>query len=228
MKTAFTVVGAILALTLFLAALQRYGGQLYLATENANFEKIREKSKLQCDTMPLHCAVQGNDLQALRELLAKGADTSATDNWKKTALHWAAVHGNREAVAVLIYAEANPNARDQYGEPIIVGAVRAGHVDIVRALLDAGAPVNPVRPGPETPLHAAVATNNLEMVKLLLERGADIEAENATGQISLALAATYRYPGPSTSEAIVDALRKAAATRSEDGDSGQTKPKNES
>ena len=207
--TKIRILAILIAASFALFALVLLMPSLYLATENSNFEKLREKSKLDCKQMPIHCAVEANDMATLISLLNSGTDLSITDNWQRSALHWAAAHGHPDSVRVLLEAGADPNARDEHGEPILVDAARAGHFEIARMLLAAGAMVNPSKPGPQTPLHAAVSSNNFGLVELLIEKGADISAKDALGRNSLELSKERGSHLEPTSQEIVDALIEA-------------------
>ena len=66
---------------------------LYVWTENRNFADLREKSQLNCETMPLHCLVRDGDLDGLIEYVENGKDLELKDNWGKTALFWAFTNG---------------------------------------------------------------------------------------------------------------------------------------
>ena len=41
---------------------------IYVYTENSNFEKLRKKSELDCELMPLHCLVRDEEQHGMRAL----------------------------------------------------------------------------------------------------------------------------------------------------------------
>jgi len=182
-KILFTII--IITISLFL--LKVCGSQWYLATENANFEKNREKSKLNCNVTALHCAIRDNNLDSFQRLITNNIDLELKDNWGQTSLYWAAVHNKPEYIKKLLNLGANLNVKNEYGEPIIVAASRSGNIESVSLLIDSGVNVNAVNHGPggQSALHASIGSKNTKMVKLLLDNGADITARDALGKTSL-------------------------------------------
>jgi ankyrin repeat protein len=144
------------------------------------------------------------DLEAVRELLRKGADVNNPQGDGMTALHWAAERGDARLAEVLIYSGANVNAGTRIGRytPLHL-ASRGGQVAIVQALLRAKANVNATTSSGATPLHLAAAGGNVEVVTALLTAGADANAkETSWGQTPLIFAAA---------EGRVEAIRTLAA-----------------
>ena len=87
---------------------------------------------------------------AVRVLLAHGADANAKDTWRgQTALMWAAIENNAAAAQVLLEAGADVHARSNFAPPQIgqrpgggeggftplLFAVRGGHIETARVLL---------------------------------------------------------------------------------------------
>ena len=91
------------------------------------------------DSALLSAALNGQ-ANAVRRLLAAGADLNARDGDGDTPLHLAALGGDADTVKILLDAGADVSARDDrvYWTPLLAAAAR-GHAGVVRQLLDAGA-----------------------------------------------------------------------------------------
>ena len=138
-------------------------------------------------------AVKEGDAQAVRSLLASGADANAAQGDGLSALHVGAQQGNVELVNLLIAAGAKLEAKTRIGgyTPLHV-ASQGAHAEVVRALLKANAdPTAVTTTTGVTPLHlAAKAFNGEGAVQALLEHGAPIDArESSAGQTALMFAA---------------------------------------
>ena len=142
---------------------------------------------------PVADAAMRGDRQAVRELLAGGADVNAAQGDGMTALHWASERGDSELARMLLHAGAaiDPATRIGGYAPLHLAA-RSGSSAVAELLLDAGADLLAAAPGTAaTPLHLAAASGNPDLVALLLERGADPNArEGGWGQTPLVFAAS--------------------------------------
>ncbi|MCR6490852.1 ankyrin repeat domain-containing protein [Amycolatopsis sp. OK19-0408] len=100
----------------------------------------------------LSWAARNNRTQALRTLVARGADVDA-DVYRGTALTWAAARGRVDAVRTLLDLGADVNRAGTFGGP--------GHGEGVTAL------------------HLAAQNGKLDVLRVLVEHGADLGARDA-------------------------------------------------
>ena len=123
-------------------------------------------------------AARTGKVDAVRVLLAHGADVNAKESWKQqTALMWAAHEGNAEAVKLLLEAGANVNERSMFGWTPLLFAARQGQVDDDRRRCVAGgASINETLPDGTSALVTAVQGLNYEAAAALLEHGIDPNA----------------------------------------------------
>jgi beta-lactamase regulating signal transducer with metallopeptidase domain len=121
-------------------------------------------------------AAEANDIAAIQELLARGANVNASLSGDGSPLIAAAGRGRMEAVRLLLDRGADPNlAVSGDGNPLIAAA-QGGHVEVVQMLLDRDARVNEVVPGDENALIQAAGAGRVAVVRLLIQRRADVNA----------------------------------------------------
>ncbi|CAG8438172.1 572_t:CDS:2 [Ambispora leptoticha] len=89
----------------------------------------------------LHIACQQNNLEAVKDLISRGADINAQDNSDWTPLHEAAYAGHIEIVDYLLENGARVNAVDQEGDTPLHDACYQEHSKVVKLLLEYGADV---------------------------------------------------------------------------------------
>lgn len=75
------------------------------------------------------------------QLIEKGADMKAKDNYKWTPLHHAAWKGEKDTAVILLYKGAEVNAKGDLGRTPLHYAAWKGHTDVVEILLYNGADV---------------------------------------------------------------------------------------
>ncbi|XP_049795323.1 CARD- and ANK-domain containing inflammasome adapter protein-like [Schistocerca nitens] len=66
--------------------------------------------------IPLHCAVQADNLETVKELLAASSDVNAADVYGNTPLHLAAQRGNANVVKALLDLRAEKDAKNSLRE----------------------------------------------------------------------------------------------------------------
>jgi ankyrin repeat protein len=125
---------------------------------------------------PLAVAAHHGHLEVVRLLIERGANISATGEWRNTALHYAAIMGYEEVVALLLDNGAHANSRNQHGITPLVLACHNGHLGVVRLLIqhmgsqwldDRG------NASGQTALHYAAHGGHEELLRFLLLAGAD-------------------------------------------------------
>ena len=120
-------------------------------------------------------AVERQDRDAVRTLLAQSVDVNAPQPDGATALHWAAHWNDLGTATQLIRAGANVNAVNELGvTPLSLSALNAS-AGMADALLRAGADPNAARSSGETVLMTGARTGNAELVLALLAAGADVQ-----------------------------------------------------
>jgi ankyrin repeat protein len=134
-------------------------------------------------------AVKRGNGDAIRGLLAVGADPDAPDETGIAPLAYAAFDNKTDAVRVLLDYHARVNLEFRGSTPLDL-AVASGAVETAQLLIDNGADVRRVYPSGRTPLHIAAAGGVPAMVALLIDRGADVEAQDKLRMSPLDLAIT--------------------------------------
>lgn len=87
---------------------------------------------------PLVVAIYNEDLQAIGELLAAGANVNRQNRDHFTPLRFAAEGGSPAVIKALLAAGADPNARGASPETPLMVAVATGHQEVAGLLLQAG------------------------------------------------------------------------------------------
>jgi ankyrin repeat protein len=111
-------------------------------------------------------ATRKSNVEAVKSLLAKGADVNAKTEYGATPLFFACDRGNVEVVKLLLDAGADVNITDRfYKSPPVFWAVMKDHGEIARLLIEKGARTK------ESVIFSAVAQGKKKVVKSLLELG---------------------------------------------------------
>ena len=140
-------------------------------------------------------ASKRDDAQAVKSLIAAGANVNAHAGDGSSALHWAAQNDDLAVADALIRKGAKVDAVTDLGiTPLWLAATNSSTVMIVR-LLSAHADPNIAPPSNGTPLMLAAQRGNVDAVKALLSHRADPNArENARGQTALMWAVSAHRP----------------------------------
>ncbi|PVV07926.1 MAG: hypothetical protein B6D77_12810 [gamma proteobacterium symbiont of Ctena orbiculata] len=157
--------------------------QIYLSSENRNFADLREKSKLDCLTMPLHCLVRDGDIDGLTGYLNNGKELELKDNWGRTALYYALWNEKPHILKMLLSAGSDVNTKDDNERSILFQAVAWKKYAVATELLANGADIDALngKKHPQTALHYCVMKNMPECVELLLNHGADKSLKDSFG-----------------------------------------------
>lgn len=174
--------------------------------ESESPEKASSKSLLH--------AVREGDPEAVKALLAEGADVNAKDGDGWTALMLAIVKGHLDAARALLCEGADVHSKNNRGWTALRFAVSMDDSEAVRLLLEMGADVNDKDDEGNTALMQAAGEKSVESLILLLVNGADTDIKNHAGETALTIAARHGYPE------IVQWLNEAGA--SSNGEIGQT------
>lgn len=143
--------------------------------------KLRIPATHPPESSPLVDAARNGDLDALRDLVRRGADVNAAAGDGMTALHWTAHLNHTNAAEILLFAGARLEPRTRLGgyTPLLVAA-RVGGAEVMELLLEAGAdPHARTTPGGTTALHFAAQAGSARAIELLLRHGAGIDDVDA-------------------------------------------------
>ena len=134
-------------------------------------------------------AIEKNDVNAVEDLLKRGAPVNKKE-WNDIGhLGSAAARGFTEIVALLIAYGANVNEKGGLeGITPLMRAVHRGRLETARVLIQNGADVNARMGSGVTPLMLAAFCNELEAAWLLMNNGADIDAHANNGDTALTMA----------------------------------------
>lgn len=149
----------------------------------------------------LHHAIEANQLETARLLLANGASPKIKDREHHTPISRAAYTGNVEALKLFNLSSFDLNPPEfPNGERVLQPlhtAVRNRQFEAAAYLIQQGAFTDGLESQPNvspvalTPLMIASLQNDSEMMDLLLSHGAEIEAEDEDGFTALSHAAKH-------------------------------------
>ncbi|MBS1789123.1 MAG: ankyrin repeat domain-containing protein [Acidobacteria bacterium] len=142
-------------------------------------------------------AARKSNVEAVKELLAKGADVNAKTEYGATPLFFACDRGNVEIVKLLLAAGADTEIRDTfYKSNPVSWAVQRDQSEIVKLLVEK----KPASKEPTTAM--AVSMGQTKTVETLLTMG-DFKPESLTMWLTIAEKNGYTE--------VVEALKKAGA-----------------
>lgn len=136
---------------------------------------------------PLHLACFDSPVEAVQQLIQRGAEIDTLSDIGSTPLSDAASIGRIELVRVLLESGASIWLEGQR-EPTLHRTVLGGHIEAVRLILDAGADVNEQGDFAMTALHLAAEDDSHEIAELLIAYGADQSIESTYDGTALDLA----------------------------------------
>ena len=128
-------------------------------------------------------AARQGDGDAVKALLACGADPNHKDTSGTTPLHASVYAGAPECLRLLLNAKADVDVKDNFGRTALVGAVFLKNgTRFSKLLLSHGADIECTDIMSQTPLLLAAQYNSPKQVSLLLGKGANINASDSDGK----------------------------------------------
>jgi ankyrin repeat protein len=189
------------ALILIAAVPLLIGGHITFAAPKPKPANQKTASKAAL-TKALFNAIDNNDLHAVQNLLARGADVNARfdpfgSGTQQTplmaALYTSMVHRkvSLPIIEFLVNKKADVNAKDAAGTSICIYAVDSDSIEALKFLIEHGADVNARGQAGTTPLMEAAQAGNTAMVALLIQKGAKLDAKSDEGETALTQAASF-------------------------------------
>lgn len=139
--------------------------------------------------------VRENDTNAVKELVAAGADVNKADMSDNSPLKVACIEGHLEMAKLLISKGADINMQDSWnGNTPLIWACSKNHLELAKYLISKGADVNHIDKNESTALTSACRANYLDIAKLLISEGADINHKHKnTGYTPLIGSCAYNH-----------------------------------
>jgi ankyrin repeat protein len=188
------------ALNLLITAGATYESDLVFASALGDVAAIKDQIAKGCDVnianksgfVPLVAAARTGQIEAVRELLGKGAKPDGAGS--TTPLIMAVGWHQEQVAATLLDSHANPNLADVGGLTPLVNAIQVRDSQEVNLLLEKGAKVSAVGTT-YSPIHEAARADDLNILQALVKQGADINALfSAEGFTPLMIAASENKP----------------------------------
>lgn len=138
--------------------------------------------------------VRDNDLKAVKELIASGADINHQDESNGYTPLMIACFRNYEEMAKLLISEGADidHQGKTYGHTSLILACSFNHVEMAKLLISEGADIN-IRGKDGSSALIAAGCHSQELVELLLSKGADVNAkmEDGTGVFTQCIRGTF-------------------------------------
>jgi uncharacterized protein len=166
---------------------------------SANHRRSLLEARDEHGRTPLHVATFARQREAIKALLAAGADSAAFEHGHYDAVTIAAVADDQETLRVLLAAGASAKlTTSRYDGTALIAAAHLGHDGVVRQLIAAGAPLDHVNNLHWTALIEAVVlgdggARHQATVKALLAAGANTTLTDREGRTALQLARAHGH-----------------------------------
>ena len=160
---------------------------------------------------PLHVAAYGAHHEAMRALVAAGADPNALERDRYDIVTIAAVANDVPTLkAALALGGSAKNITSRYDGTALIAAAHLGHAEVVRTLIAAGAPLDHVNNLGWTAVIESIVLGNggprhVDTLKALVDARANLNLADRNGETPLALARARRHG------AMVKLLEQAGA-----------------
>ncbi len=122
----------------------------------------------------IHKAIQKDDIETVKRLLAKKQDLRQQNAYGDTPLSVAAKTGNLEIAKLLVANKADIHATNNASETPIFVASFYGHFDMVKWLIDEGSNINNTNVSGLSPLQIALKNSKIDqyaIARLLIDKG---------------------------------------------------------
>lgn len=138
---------------------------------------------------PLHDAARQGDFDAVREMIAEGADLDEKAQNGETPVILAVLGGHEEVARALIEAGADIHGRNAGGFTPLHAAAYAGELAMAQLLIERGADINDAQnKAGVTPLFPAIEEKHAAVAELLIAEGADLSWRERHGHTPVARA----------------------------------------
>jgi ankyrin repeat protein len=159
----------------------------------------------------LHVAAYGSKHEAMRALVAAGANPNALENDRYDIVTIAAVANDVPTLKVALELGGSAkNVTSRYDGTALIAAAHLGHAEVVRTLIRAGAPLDHVNNLGWTAVIESIVLGDgglphIDTLRALIQAGANLNLADRQGQTPLALAQARRY------QTMADMLKQAGA-----------------
>jgi ankyrin repeat protein len=113
--------------------------------------------------------------------LAESDLETGKNEYRLTALYWAAYQGDLQQVKNLLENGADANATTVIDTTPLLAAAQTGHLDVIQYLIDAGATIDHADVKGNTPLITALIFGRSDVAEYLIQRGANVKMPNKAG-----------------------------------------------
>src|SRR6185312_11778195 len=143
---------------------------------------------------PLHVAAFRAQHEAMRALVAAGADPNALENDRYDIVTIAAVANDVPTLKLALQLGASAkNVTSRYDGTALIAAAHLGHAEVVRILTAAGAPLDHVNNLGWTAVIESIVlgdggSRHTETLRALVDAGANINLADRSGETPLTLA----------------------------------------